>query len=235
MNRPKNQAQGLEILADFAKPSNLLWLNDVIDENADQITKMYPGDNYDLLREEKEKKFLLDRLHHHIRAFIQIYLSTEVVTNPRLAAKFKPFLENNPDDFKSICLMMGFGTKEEIEKEMNFLKWELKKKRGRPKEIHKGRLTVILVKLFYYFGFKREHCFQKVAVIFTLLSNHELICKIPENLRKPISSFLSLLPPSPSSVRGLYKRYKGSVELPPNFPLSKTAIRFHTVIPDSAE
>lgn len=232
MKRSKNQPNGSEWLADLGNPSNWQWLSDVIGENTDQIIKMYPGDVYYFLREEGKKEWLLERLNGFIRDNIKIYINTEIVTTPGLRLKFKPFLKKNPEDFRLLLLMLGCGTEDEIVKKINFLKARLTKKRGRQKAIQKGQLTVILVELFYFFGFNRKHSFEKVALIYTLLNNPKLILKIPENLRNLVTDFLNALPSSPSTIRGLYKRYKKLVELV-NFPHSeKTRIRFTEIIPD---
>lgn len=221
----------LELNPDFARPSNWEWLNNVIYENAIQITETRPGDTYDRIRGEDDKEFLLERLNYYISTGIKSHIFIEIVGIPKLWEKFKPFLEEKPDDLKLFLPMMGLGTKEGIDN-LNLRKSVLKKKRGHPKEIQKGQLTVILVELFYFFGFNRKHSFEKVALIYTLLNNPKLILKIPENLRNLVTDFLNALPSSPSTIRGLYKRYKKLVELV-NFPHSeKTRIRFTEIIPD---
>jgi len=172
-----------------------------------------------------------NRLNYYISTGIKSHIFIEIVGIPKLWEKFKPFLEEKPDDLKLFLPMMGLGTKEGIDN-LNLRKSVLKKKRGHPKEIQKGQLTVILVELFYFFGFNREHSFEKVALVFKLLHNSELILQLPENMRDPITKFLKSLPFKPSTVRGLYKRYKKSMQLY-NFPHpTKARIIFTNFIPE---
>ena len=180
------------------------------------------------------KNFLLNRIATCLIEDLQIYLFLERGLPQKLFKKFRSFFRKR-EDLKLLLVTMKFGSGEEIDKRIDFYESIVMKGKGQPESTHKARMVVVLAELFYKAGFNRQHCYEKIALLFNLLGNQDLRLKIPGELRSILANFLNSLPSSVSTIKGLRIRYKESFELHNLSDPEKSRIHFTKFIPTSSK